>query len=219
MTGTGFYEQKSVRPGGLALVIAMHAAAFAGLVLLRTEIVARESPITTMFDVSPPRPVEEPPPEPRRVEPREQPSVLDNFPPIVETVPSGPTVTERPLPPLPPLGNPGEQIRLAEAAPELPPPPPVRVEAQFDPRYASELLPPYPAAEERAQRNGVVRVRVTVGADGRVKAIEKVNATSDAFWRATERHALARWRFRPATLDGRPVESRKVMNVHFRIEG
>jgi protein TonB len=61
-------------------------------------------------------------------------------------------------------------------------------------------------------------VRVTIGADGRVKAVQMVSATSDAFWRATQQHALARWRFRPATLDGRPVESTKLMNVYFRIE-
>ena len=63
-----------------------------------------------------------------------------------------------------------------------------------------------------------MQIRVTIGADGRVKSAERVSATSDAFWRATERHALARWRFRPATLDGRPIESRKVITVDFRID-
>jgi protein TonB len=64
-----------------------------------------------------------------------------------------------------------------------------------------------------------VRVRVTIGADGRVKAAEKVSATSDAFWRNTERQALTRWRFRPATVDGRPIESSKVLNVKFQLDG
>jgi protein TonB len=51
-----------------------------------------------------------------------------------------------------------------------------------------------------------------------VKAVEKIAATSEAFWRATERHALRHWRFRPATLDGRPVESRQKVTVHFRMD-
>jgi protein TonB len=95
----------------------------------------------------------------------------------------------------------------------------MRIDAEFDPRFADMIQPPYPPSEERAQREGSVRLRVTIGADGRVKAVERLSATSDAFWRAAERHALARWRFRPATVDGRAVESRKVLSLHFRLEG
>ena len=218
MTATGFFDQKQIRPGGLALVIALHAAAFAGLVLIKTDIARVDFGSTDVFDVLAPRdPEPEPEPQPQPDQAR-APSVIDTVDPIVDTTLTRPTVPDPPLPPLPPTPRVEERVQLADAAPELPPPPSVRVEAQFDPRYASQLLPPYPPAEESAQRDGVVRVRVTVGADGRVKAISKVSATSDAFWRATERHALTRWRFRPATLDGRPVESTKVMSVFFRIE-
>ena len=215
MTATGFFEQKSVRPGGFALVVAMHAAVAAGLVLIKTTIVDPDRPITKIFEVAPPRPPVEPPPEPQDQAPR--PTMLDVPPPIVRTEPQGPIVVERDPPQLPPLSGTGTQIALNDA-PDLPPPPPVRVEAQFDPRFAADVQPPYPPAEESAQREGRVRIRLTIGADGRVKSIEKLTATSDAFWRATERHARARWRFRPATLDGRPVESSKTMTITFQIE-
>ncbi len=102
--------------------------------------------------------------------------------------------------------------------PRDPPAQPVRVDARVDPRFASALQPQYPLIEHRAQRSGTVVIRVTIGPDGRVRAAERVSATSDLFWAAAERQALTRWRFRPATLDGRPVESSKVMTVHFRIE-
>jgi protein TonB len=46
-----------------------------------------------------------------------------------------------------------------------------------------------------------------------------VSATSDAFWQATQRHALSRWRFKPATVDGRPVESSKVLSIRFQLPG
>lgn len=81
-----------------------------------------------------------------------------------------------------------------------------------------DLQPPYPSSEEQAEREGKVTVRLAIGTDGRVKAIDKVSATSDAFFTATQRHALRSWRFSPATVDGKPVESRKVLTVHFRLD-
>ena len=138
-------------------------------------------------------------------------------PPIVPTQTQGPVIPVRELPPVQFDSRPGPELALNDGTPDLPPPP-VRVEAQFDPRFAADLQPPYPPSEEAAQREGRVRIRLTIGADGRVKAVQRLSATSDAFWRATERHALSRWRFRPATVDGRPVESSKVMNLTVRIE-
>ncbi len=58
-----------------------------------------------------------------------------------------------------------------------------------------------------------------IGTDGRVKRAERVSAASDAFWAATERRALDKWRFRPATRDGVPVEAWRTMTVRFELEG
>ena len=213
MQATGFYEQKSIRPGGLALVIALHAAAFAGLILVKTDIVRALDPGTDviLIPTSPPPPVDEPPPQRQQAQ---QPTVLTAPPTIVQTRPQGPAVTEDPPPQLPPVGNVGPTV-IADASPDLPRIP-VRLEAQLDSR--SQLQPPYPPSMEAREIEGTVRIRVTIGTDGRVKAIERLSATNDAFWAATERHVRARWRFRPATEDGRPIESTKVMNLIFRIE-
>jgi protein TonB len=100
--------------------------------------------------------------------------------------------------------------------PPPPPPIPVRHAAQIDP--SSQLQPPYPATELRAQRDGRVQVRVTIAPDGRVIDVALISATSDAFWRETQQQALHHWRFRPATVDGRPVEDTRVMSLIFRIE-
>ena len=215
---TGFLEPRKLSPTGLALVIAMHAAALGALAFLKgPEILDRIKP-TIIFDVPAPVPEPEPQPDPPRDQPqtRQQPTRIETVPPIVDTPIAGPTVPDPPLPPLPPIGEVGPET-LPPTRLE-PPPAPIRIAAVIDPRYSGDLQPPYPPSEERAQRGGRVRVRVTIGADGRVRAIERLSATSEAFWLATERHALARWRFRPATLDGRPVESSKTMNVYFRIE-
>lgn len=94
--------------------------------------------------------------------------------------------------------------------------PPVIIEPEIDTRYRDAFQPAYPPAEQRAERSGLVTVRVLIGTDGRVRAIEPVSATSDDFFAATRRTALSRWRFRPATRDGVPVERWRTMRVTFR---
>ncbi|SOB80280.1 protein TonB [Sphingomonas guangdongensis] len=102
---------------------------------------------------------------------------------------------------------------VAVAAPK---PLPVVVAAQADPR--ATFQPDYPAAERRAGTEGSVTVRVLIGTDGRVKAVEQVGSASPAFFEATRRQALGRWRFRPATRDGEPVESWQVKTLRFVME-
>ena len=89
---------------------------------------------------------------------------------------------------------------------------PAQADTPFRPTTVAAML------RGQAQAQGDVRVRVTIGTNGRVIAVQMLSATSDAFWRVTERQALTRWRFRPATVDGRPVESTKLMNLHFQIQ-
>lgn len=218
-----FFEQKRMSPTSLAIVVALHGAAIGALLLAKGPVFEKKSPVRTIVyqvpDITPPEVEPETRPEPRTQPQPQHRSPIEAPPPIVDIPSSGPQVQYVPLPPIADVTPPG-RIDLpgppVAAQPE-PVPEPVRVEARPDPRFAGDLQPPYPAAEERAGREGTVRIRVTIGADGRVKAAERVSATSDAFWRATERQALSRWRFRPATLDGRPVASEKVMTVHFQL--
>ena len=100
------------------------------------------------------------------------------------------------------------------------PPRPVSslIGAKRDPRYADAFQPNYPASELRAQRDGRVSVRVLVGADGRVKSVEQVSATSPAFFEATRQQALSKWRFKPATRGGVAEESWMTLSVTFQIK-
>jgi protein TonB len=91
------------------------------------------------------------------------------------------------------------------------------VDASIDPRVLAMFQPDYPGAMVRQGMEGKVTVRVTIGADGRVIDVERLSATDEAFWLATQRHALRKWRFRPATRDGVAVSSSKVLTVHFRL--
>lgn len=243
MSETGFLDQRPRSISGFGLVLLLHAAAIAGVVAIKVRPPAPPStPLDTYAVPNPPPPLDDepPPPPPDRVErvPPPRTSTIDAPRPEVPSLPRGPVVPPSTAParynsgpigeapvaePTPPATLPRtEPIRTAEARPIDPPrptPPPVRVAAQFDPRFAGAMQPPYPVAEERAEREGSVSVRVTIAPTGRVTAVTRLSATSDAFWRVTERQALGSWRFRPATLDGRPVEGEKTLTVHFRLDG
>ena len=108
----------------------------------------------------------------------------------------------------------GEAIRLdpIKIAPE-----PVIVGASLSRRYAADFQPDYPVGLLRREREGEVSVRVLVGTDGRVKDIQLVESPHEDFWSATRKQALNKWRFAPATKDGKPVESWMALKVVFQI--
>ncbi|CAA9495631.1 MAG: hypothetical protein AVDCRST_MAG39-1104 [uncultured Sphingomonadaceae bacterium] len=224
----GFAAQRRSSPASLALVDAAHAAAVAALLLAKGPVIFDHEPVITEAINIPLKPP--PPPELMVEQPKTAPSVLDLPDPIIAPPLPRPMPpvdrTDAPAPSLPlPPGPPTPDLALG---PKLPPPlpvpqpepkaPPVRVDARLDPRYAGALQPDYPSSELRAENEGNVTVRVTIGRDGRVAAVECVRAASDAFCQATREQALRRWRFKPATEDGRPVEASKTMMVRFLLE-
>jgi len=208
-----------LNPAGLTAAVAINAAVIAALMMSAPTIlpgIAKRS--LTMIDVfTPPPPPPEPvPPPPSQAQSRQPVERIDApvtpFPPIAARDFAVPD-----LPPLPPPGPmTGADGGTAVTIDPAPPPPlPTLIEPSFDPRYASQIQPVYPAAERRAGREGRVTVRVLVGVDGRVKQIERVGATSDAFWQATEVRAMSAWRFRPATRGGIPVEAWRTLSLTF----
>jgi periplasmic protein TonB len=223
----GFFERRTISPTSLAVVIAMHAAALGALAMSKGYVFdgVRPKPIKVSFITDPP------PPPPANIEepvntPPTRPTDITYREPVVKVpAPNTLNVTPRETADPPKLGDfDGPVIRdlppqaKAEPLPK-PTPPPVRFEARSDPRFADRLQPPYPASEERLGNEGTVVVRVTIGTDGRVTAVQKVRATSDAFFRATQQHALSTWRFIPATEDREPVETTQQLTVRFELKG
>ena len=217
----GFLEQKPRSPTGLAIVIVGHIAVLSAVALSKMEMPIKTfvGPLTVRNielpedpPPLPPKPKVEPVPQHKSVLTLPDPIIKTETKPVFDVPKQEPVeltfVNVKPGP----IDIPGDP-----PAPPKPLPDPVRMEARLDPR--SELLPPYPPEEQRAEREGSVTIRVFIGADGRVKRAEKVAAASEAFWRETQRHALRNWRFKPATVDGRPVESSKVMTVRFVLDG
>ena len=167
-----------------------------------------------------------PPPEPPKPQPKAEPREITQAPEmyIPNTpipLPQNPILESSDRIPLdPPLPGPIPQPGPTTTVPTDTPKPVVLplVGATQDPRYARDFQPEYPSGELRAQRDGVVVVRVRIGTDGRVKEVQQVSATSPAFFEATRRQALTKWRFKPATRGDIPQESWKQITARFLIE-
>jgi len=160
------------------------------------------------LDPTPPKQADDVEPTPRSA------STPDVVVPIVPTTPLTETWADRgPL--IPDIGpvDPGPPARAAD-----PPTIPKLVLAQLDQRYADLFQPDYPARAQREGIEGVAVVRVLIGTDGRVKAVELVSTDDPAFFEATKRRALSKWRFKAATRGGVAEESWKEMRVRFEIK-
>lgn len=212
------------QPGALALTLALNGAVVAGLVAWNPSIIKDGPTIIELID-----PTKKPPPEPEpkpqpevKPQPRSKTTTIDLPPPTpypTPPQPEGPVVERNPQPAPPMPGGTGsapapqpqpEPQPKAEAAP-------VRVGPTLDARR-SELQPPYPPALERAEVEGSVTVRIRIGADGKPVAIELVRADDPGFFRAARDWGMRNWRFKPATEDGRAVESVTTLTVRFEIK-
>ena len=208
-------------PAGLVAAIGINAGVVAAL-MVAAPYVGITEPERTLETY--PVPIE-PPPEPMPLPKKAQPSVrpVERIEAVKPIVDSPPTI-DRPVAfdPLPfDTGDLGGSIGGTGSGGTTVDPPaaaPVIVGPSVDPRYAGDLQPSYPSAEQRLGRDGRVTVRVLVGTDGRVRQVERVSATSDAFFAATQAQALRRWRFRPGTRDGVAQEAWRTMTVTFRLE-
>ena len=215
MHATGYLETRSRHPVALIAAISINLAVVGGILTYKTVISPREPEGIPLKNF--------PPPPPIIVKPVEQPKTRQTLPsdpqprPIPQPVPPDVTKSIVPTeatpwpdsPPLPPIPAGGQETTR--------PLPPVEISAAVDPRFASQLQPAYPAALERLEIEGKATVKVQVGIDGRVTAVELVRADDPGFFNATRDQALRRWRFKPATRDGQPIVSWVTKTVVFTI--
>ena len=204
-------------PNALLLVISAHVALVAVVMSAKMDLPRRiiEPPIKTLRF---PKPVDPPPqPQPRIAHPAPAPIPE---PPIRFPPPStdhGPTTDKGSADPGPGLGSgtgpatdpgPSNPIRLApdRHAPQLLTP-------------FSELRPPYPTSKLASEEAAVLTLRLTIDSEGRVVAVEPVGRADRVFVDAARRYMMARWRYAPATEDGRAVGSSLTVTMKFMLDG
>nr|WP_284710904.1 energy transducer TonB [Desulfovibrio aminophilus] len=85
------------------------------------------------------------------------------------------------------------------------------------PRLLRRIDPRYPEAARRQGVHGKVVLKFLVGADGRVRDIEVVEAEPPGAFEQAAVEAVSRWEFSPAMLRGRPVAVWMRVPVSFRL--
>jgi protein TonB len=94
---------------------------------------------------------------------------------------------------------------------------PVRVAARFNtPDWL--LKPPYPPSMQAREIEATLKLQLQIDANGRVVAVDPVGRADPAFLEAARRHLIAKWRYKPATEDGRAIASSTVITLRFELE-
>ena len=203
-------------PTSIALIVAGHAALLALVVSAKMDIVPK-IPFgpTILIPIENPVPPEPTPPlDPKpTTQPRSHPAqpttlrpIVDGLPPI-GTAPGGETII-----PTGPFTS-GEVILD-------PPPLPHRVLHRVASLATPERLlrPPYPLSKQRLGEEASLSLRLTIGTDGRVTAVEAAGPADPVFLAAARRHILANWRYRPATDDRSAVATVLTVQLSFKLD-
>lgn len=132
---------------------------------------------------------------------------------------------ETPTPAGPAIGAPTTGVAaaggpVAAARTATQPAGPARSGPRVDASWAGNTPPPYPGMAMRMGEQGEVRLDVRVGVDGRVTEIRLRQSSGSALLDRTAIETVKKWRFNPATVDGRPVaEWYHDWRWVFRLEG
>jgi protein TonB len=216
----GFADHRP-HPRALTAIILVHVVAIAAVMSAKMDLPTKvKRTITEVEFIDPPKPPPPPPPPETQPQPKQQPqqSVLDQAKPLVKIpVIDLPPVDNRDVP-IPPFKGPiGPALDPVPQPDPIPLAEPVRVGPRFA-TPADDVRPPYPESKRAREEEASLRLRLSIGANGRVVAVEPVGQVDRAFFEAARRHILSHWRYKPATEDGRAVASTTVVTLKFELE-
>ncbi len=75
--------------------------------------------------------------------------------------------------------------------------------------------PKYPSGAKRKHIEGVVRLEVVIGKDGRIQEMKTLSGEPILADAATK--AVKKWRYQPTLLNGQPVEVETEIDVNFTL--
>ncbi|MGA3095006.1 MAG: TonB family protein [Bryobacteraceae bacterium] len=131
-------------------------------------------------------------------------------PALASDMPDAPGLGASPVQTAPASVNFGAVVPARTAMPAPAPaetraPAPVRSSQLRPPELVSRKAPEYPAIAMRTRASGEVKVEAVIGVDGRIKSARAVSGPTLLQRAATD--AVRQWVYKPAVLDGVPVES------------
>jgi protein TonB len=127
------------------------------------------------------------------------------MPPVADTA-----VTEPPPIPEPVLPEPEPVERSTGVYSAVPP-------GGTQPEELDRVMPRYPAIARRRNVGGAVVVRGIVRRDGTIDNVEIIKDLPYGLGEEARR-AVSRWRFRPATYRGEPIDVYYTVTVNFRLQ-
>ena len=80
----------------------------------------------------------------------------------------------------------------------------------------SYVVPRQPRPGDRYNSTETVRVRATIGSDGRVTDVKPMNGP--IFLLSSVESAVRQWRFHPTLLNGAPVKAEDDVTIEFRLK-
>jgi protein TonB len=211
------FAHRRRNPRALAVILAGHAALIAAVMTAKMDLPQRLIPTITTVQLidSPKQPPENPPPPPPP--PNAGPRAAIDQPTVILPVPQPDQPRVDPVPSPMPFPDPGPLVGPGSYRPPAPSARPVVVEPRFV-TPASDVKPPYPQSKLRAEEEAVLRLKLVIDPRGRVTSVEPVGSADPVFLAAARRHVIARWRYAPATQDGRAVASTTVVTLRFQLD-
>ena len=168
---------------------------------------AKQKPIDAK---APPKPKPKPAAKPRV--PRKQATTDSRTPPA--PVPSSPDPVQA-APRAAPAATPEAQPAPVAAAPSIPVKTSVSIPAEY---AASNPKPVYPSMAKRYGEQGTVMLRVFVKADGTAGQVEITSSSGYPILDESARTTIQRWRFHPATIDGKAVSHWYPLSYTFKLQ-
>jgi len=198
---------------GLAFVLALHGAAFWGL--LQMKLATLPAPLAALT-VSLLPPAEAIKPQPNSVRPQPKPVASRPTPAPQSTQLAAPaeSPTESPAP-APVAVTPAPTVAAAPAASA-----PVAAPSQprFDADYLDNPKPAYPAISRRLGEQGRVLLRVHVGNDGGAGDEQLHTSSGSPRLDQSALDTVRRWRFVPAKLGREPVAAWVLVPIAFTLK-
>ena len=131
-------------------------------------------------------------------------------PQAVERAAVTPTATRAEAPPQPVAAVPQIQVPISTAAPTLAAP---KVSQSTPAQVLTQVMPKYPDMARTMKASGSVQLEASVGKDGSVKGVKVLSGHT--LLRDAAAQAVRQWKYKPATLNGEPVESTVQVTVKF----
>jgi protein TonB len=197
---------------GLTVVFLLHVLLIYALVtgLARKVVEVLKKPIETKIveEAKPPPPPETPPPPPPKLTTPPPPFIPPPEVQIAVTPPAA-TITAVTSTPPPPV---------ATIAPS--PPPVAHAPVRTGPVIRKEGCqePEYPTASRRAEETGTVTLRFYVDEEGRAVKSEVIRSSGHKRLDEAARAALSLCKFKPGTVDGKPVPMTGELQYVWRLE-